>query len=159
MPHGTGKLEFDNGDVYDGEWKDGNRHRKGIYRFADGELYSGELVDGNPHGRGDYKWADGRVYEGEFANGQQHGLGKMTWPSGLAYEGDRVGGREEARAGDDEAPHGRNPRGGLDEGKIRQAQVAIAAVAATAGGEQCSNQVLRKLWRRRLPLQVAGVHR
>ncbi|KAL9188867.1 hypothetical protein ACHAXT_011357 [Thalassiosira profunda] len=117
VPHGTGKLEFDNGDVYDGEWKDGNRHRKGIYRFADGELYSGELVDGNPHGRGDYKWADGRVYEGEFANGQQHGLGKMTWPSGLAYEGEWVAGRKHGR-GTMKLPTGETREGIWMKGKF-----------------------------------------
>ena len=33
------------GDTYDGEWKDDNKHGRGVYKGADGDTYDGELKD------------------------------------------------------------------------------------------------------------------
>jgi hypothetical protein len=40
MTQRNGKLpliKFDNGDAYEGEWLNGNKHGHGIYTWADGE--------------------------------------------------------------------------------------------------------------------------
>jgi hypothetical protein len=34
-----------NGDRYDGEWKDGERHGKGTCAYANGDRYTGKWVD------------------------------------------------------------------------------------------------------------------
>ena len=30
------------GDVYDGEWKAGNKEGRGVYKYASGDVYDGE---------------------------------------------------------------------------------------------------------------------
>ncbi len=44
--HGYGIYEYLNGDVYEGEWKDGLRNGKGIYTTANGKKYEGEWKNG-----------------------------------------------------------------------------------------------------------------
>ena len=40
------------GDIYDGEWKDGNFNGKGKYTYADGIIYEGEWKDDKKDGKG-----------------------------------------------------------------------------------------------------------
>ena len=40
--HGQGTYTWDSGDVYDGEWKEGNMHGQGTYTYANGNVYKGE---------------------------------------------------------------------------------------------------------------------
>ena len=51
--------EYENGDVYEGEEKDGIRHGIGIYYHADGAIYEGEWKDDLIHGIGRYYYPDG----------------------------------------------------------------------------------------------------
>ena len=41
-----------NGDVYDGEWKDGNRDGRGVMNYRDRGVYDGEFRDDWRNGRG-----------------------------------------------------------------------------------------------------------
>jgi hypothetical protein len=68
QPHGQGKMKFENGDFYDGNWLKGKLH---------GHASAKLLADGNS-----------KEYEGEFQNGKQHGLGKFTWADGEFYVGE-----------------------------------------------------------------------
>ena len=36
--HGNGIYLYENGDVYDGEWKRGKKHGYGIYKSSNGEV-------------------------------------------------------------------------------------------------------------------------
>ena len=76
------------GTKYDGEWKDGNKHGKGIFTWPDGEKYEGEWKDGKFHGRGIYTWPDGTKYDGEWKDDKKHGKGVYTFHSGAKYEGE-----------------------------------------------------------------------
>jgi hypothetical protein len=109
-PHGKGKMTYANGDVYEGDYKDGIRHGKGKYTYANGDVYEGDFEDqkfwedwrdGTPHGKGKKTYTDGRVeegewrddefigvYEGDYKDGKWHGKGKLTNANGNAYEGD-----------------------------------------------------------------------
>ena len=60
LPHGHGKAEYANGDVYEGEWKAGKKHGEGTLTYADGAVYAGSFIDGQRHGRGTYA-ADGKL--------------------------------------------------------------------------------------------------
>ena len=51
--------EYENGDVYEGEEKDGIRHGIGRYYHADGAIYEGEWKDDLIHGIGRYYYPDG----------------------------------------------------------------------------------------------------
>ncbi|KAL9188902.1 hypothetical protein ACHAXT_011392 [Thalassiosira profunda] len=103
----TGTLRGVNGDVYEGEVKDGKRNGKGVCRYANsGAVYDGEWKDDMWHGIGTFTSAADNVIEGEWMKGKQHGRvtvkgiasgktyvgeakegaihgwGKMTFPSG-----------------------------------------------------------------------------
>ena len=56
LPHGSGELQFDTGEVpYDGEWRSGLRHGKGIATFARGEQWHGTFFQDQANGIGIYK--------------------------------------------------------------------------------------------------------
>ena len=44
-------------------------------RFANGNIYEGELKNGLPEGKGIYMFANGDAYEGEFKNNKKEGKG------------------------------------------------------------------------------------
>jgi len=51
-------IQYENGDSYVGDYKDGLKHGKGIYKFAsgnvnDGDVYEGDFKDGHFYGKGD----------------------------------------------------------------------------------------------------------
>jgi hypothetical protein len=86
--HGVATYKFVAGAVYDGEYEEGKKKGTGTYKFASGNLYEGEWLDDKPHGRGTYRGADGEVYEGEWLNNAMHGIGTYEYASGDVYEGE-----------------------------------------------------------------------
>lgn len=52
----------------------------GIYIWNDGRVYQGQYKDDKKHGFGIYTWADGRCYEGYWYRGKQHGVGTYYVP-------------------------------------------------------------------------------
>lgn len=110
---GTGRVEWKNGDVYEGpltrsrregvgeiRWATGQRYKgewvadkatgRGVMSFANGNVYEGTLVDGEPDGEGKLTYASGDVYTGQIRRGLPHGRGSYVWLSGQRYEGDWV---------------------------------------------------------------------
>lgn len=51
-----GKYEYQNGRVYDGEWKRNQRHGRGTYSLGNGIIYVGEFVEGQRTGEGKISW-------------------------------------------------------------------------------------------------------
>ena len=76
---GKGKVKFDDGATYDGEWKNHEIHGHGTYIWKDGRTYTGQWVNGKQHGKGTDTFPDGTIYEGEWKNGKKHGKGKMIF--------------------------------------------------------------------------------
>lgn len=72
--------EYENGDVYEGEEKDGIRHGIGIYYHADGAIYEGEWKDDLIHGIGRYYYPDGAAENVLCENGKIVGSTKETLP-------------------------------------------------------------------------------
>ena len=85
--HGIGVYKFSNCDVYEGEFKAGYKHGKGVYRFASGEKYEGEFANNLISGTGKYDYKDGGKYSGEFKANAKHGHGVYTYPDGAVHEG------------------------------------------------------------------------
>ena len=52
-------VKFDNGEAYEGEWRNGKQHGHGIYTWARGHRYEGDWRDGKRHGRGIFTSAEG----------------------------------------------------------------------------------------------------
>lgn len=78
-----GKIEYANGDVYEGELRDGQPHGWGVLRSPDAK-HEGEWKNGKKHGKGVLKFADGDAFEGDWKEGQKIG-GKYTWSSTVFF--------------------------------------------------------------------------
>ena len=81
------RKEFKNGDVYEGEYKDGKLHGQGKYTSSKGWVYEGQFTDGQITGKGKITYASGTVYEGDLIKGIRNGYGRVTYTDGLYYEG------------------------------------------------------------------------
>ena len=42
------------------------KHGNGILKFINGDVYEGEFIEGEMQGRGIYKWSNRYIYEGKF---------------------------------------------------------------------------------------------
>ncbi|MCL2322439.1 MAG: hypothetical protein FWC47_10120 [Oscillospiraceae bacterium] len=88
--HGHGKLEWDNGNKYDGEFHFGNRTGRGTYKWANGDRYTGDWLNNRCTGRGTFKWANGTQYFGEWSNDLRNGKGLFKMENGDQYDGDWI---------------------------------------------------------------------
>eukprot|EP00605_Chrysophyceae_sp_TOSAG23-4_P000946 GSChrysophyteH1.ASY1.ANO1.1046.1 assembled CDS len=113
--HGKGKMLWENGDTYTGEFQNNLRHGSGIFETSQGLKYVGEWQNDKMHGRGELVYpfaqvaasahqkqselagsgvaeASGRKtsqkkYVGQFKEGMRDGVGTLTFPSGAVYDG------------------------------------------------------------------------
>lgn len=90
---GFGKMEFENGDRFEGLWMPDSRYDnessmvKGTYTFANGDVYKGEWEGSTINGTGTYTYVNGDKYEGPWKGGRPNGNGTYTWEDGSKYEG------------------------------------------------------------------------
>ncbi len=82
-----GVQTFENGDVYQGTFKDGKKHGKGILRTRNDRSYEGEWKYDKPHGFGINTFPNGKIYTGNFENGKPVGEGQWTYADGRVYNG------------------------------------------------------------------------
>lgn len=71
-------IEFDNGDVYEGDISNGMRHGNGRIVYRDGTSFEGEWVNDKIGAKGIYIDAKANKYTGDFLNGQRTGRGTLT---------------------------------------------------------------------------------
>lgn len=88
--HGVGEIRWASGQRYKGEWVNDRATGRGLMAFANGNQFDGTLVDGQPEGEGKLTYASGDIYTGQIRNGLPHGKGSYVWMSGQRYEGDWV---------------------------------------------------------------------
>jgi len=109
--HGRGRVEWENGTVYEGEFAKGLMSGKGRMRYATGSSYEGEWREGMMSGvgrlevperevyegqfrlnrywgQGELRYRDGRIYRGEFVRGELNGKGRLENPDGSGYDGE-----------------------------------------------------------------------
>ena len=56
-----------NGDVYQGQWKNGMANGYGTFVDSQGSTYEGEWMDDLQHGYGCETWSQGRIkFEGNY---------------------------------------------------------------------------------------------
>ena len=80
-------YRFASGDVYEGEWKNGQPDGYGVMAYADGSVYEGEWAAYEKSGKGKMTLADGGCYEGEWENGHPNGKCTYTAPDGTVLSG------------------------------------------------------------------------
>ena len=66
----TDIQQYDNGGIYEGEFRNGVQHGQGTYRLPNGYEYTGTWVDGEIRGQGRAVFPDRSIYEGEFLAGR-----------------------------------------------------------------------------------------
>jgi len=86
MPHGFGKEETFDGDIYEGQWKNGKFWGHGKATLKNGVTIEGEFQDGMLNGFAVRKTVRG-VYKGRYKNGIRDGFGTYTWNNGSCYKG------------------------------------------------------------------------
>ena len=93
LRHGKGVLILGDGDVYSGEFEKGLYHGQGSLRLKNGDSYVGEFARGKGDGKMVIKYSNGNIYEGGMMSGQYHLKGKLTYANGFGfYDGEYVRG-------------------------------------------------------------------
>ena len=64
--HGKGSITYENGEIYEGEWKEGLKEGLGSLTSPNGSKYEGEWKNDKMEGQGNYTWPNGKKYEGEW---------------------------------------------------------------------------------------------
>lgn len=90
---GRGRMIYAGGDVYVGMWKDDLRDGVGTTTYAGGDVYQGEYRADKRHGRGKYIFSNGNVYEGEYYDNKRQGVGVFRYANGEVYEGEFENGK------------------------------------------------------------------
>jgi len=85
--NGKGHKKWENGDSYEGDFKEDMRNGYGILKFGNGDIFQGEFKENYKNGKGTFMWANGNTYEGMWKEGKPHGLGKKFWKNGNKFEG------------------------------------------------------------------------
>lgn len=82
-----GQLNYEDGEIYTGEIKNGLPNGQGTFTWTDGDTYVGGFKDGAQDGQGTYTFANGDSYIGGFKNGVYHGEGTFTFADGRVETG------------------------------------------------------------------------
>lgn len=85
---GTGRIEWSNGDRFDGTLVRGSKEGKGQFLWRSGQRYSGDWAGNEPNGKGTIMFANGNRYDGEVRNGLPNGKGTLVFADKTRYEGD-----------------------------------------------------------------------
>jgi len=88
--NGKGVYVYENGDRYEGEFKDGRRSGEGVFQYANGDSFAGSYDNDVRNGRGVYIFKNGDRYEGDFKNGEREGKGVYTFHDGKVYDGEFI---------------------------------------------------------------------
>jgi len=98
--HGQGKLIFNDGRSFRGEWKDGKISKgtlitqSGTYVGTFNTVYDKyrKIINWLRHGKGTMTTNNGSKYVGEWKNNRVNGKGTLTTPDGSKYVGEIVNG-------------------------------------------------------------------
>lgn len=83
------RIDYNGGDYYIGESKNGLRHGHGKYFYSNGSWDEGSWENDALHGHARrYINSSARLDEGQYANNNRVGRGRMTWDSGDWSEGE-----------------------------------------------------------------------
>ena len=61
-------MYYNNGDRYEGDYRNSKKEGKGIYYYNDGSRYEGDFKNGKKDGEGIIYYADGTKEIGEFSD-------------------------------------------------------------------------------------------
>jgi hypothetical protein len=68
-------MEYKNGEVYRGGWKDDQKHGIGTTNYVNGELHTVWYYNGKPNRKGELRYENRDKFEGIFWDGTKVGTG------------------------------------------------------------------------------------
>ena len=86
--NGIFKKEYNNGNIYDGNFIKGKKRGFGKMYFKSGNIYEGNWENDIQNGKGKMYFKNGDIYNGLFKNGEINGYGIYKWKNGKSFEGD-----------------------------------------------------------------------
>lgn len=86
-----GTITYANGDKFIGLWEV-HKPRRGKMIWNDGRVYDGEFGAKEPNGEGTMWWPNGMKYHGMWSYGE-YTRGTMWWPHGSEYVGSFINGK------------------------------------------------------------------
>ena len=95
--HGQGKMQYINGDKYEGYWQGGLRHYKGKFTYKEGDEFIGFFRNNKMNGYGTWQYIDGGEYAGYFKNNRRHGEGTFKSAEGISFTGTYRNGRKHGK--------------------------------------------------------------
>lgn len=77
---------------YEGGFKAGRKHGRGVKTWPTGDRYEGGFKDDRKDGQGTYTWGagtpwSGETYSGSYRDDRRDGVGTYSWPDGERYTG------------------------------------------------------------------------
>ena len=92
MYEGYGKEIYENGDYYEGEFKNGLKNGRGIlYTKHHNIQYKGDWINNDINGYGIQYFKNGQKYEGELKDGLRNGKGTIYYKNGdIQYKGNLI---------------------------------------------------------------------
>lgn len=93
--HGTGRINYADGDVYEGCFRVGLRHHKGRMRYREGEEFVGYFKQNKMNGFGTWTYPGGGYFSGYFKNDRRHGEGIFSSSEGTVFEGNYIHGKKD----------------------------------------------------------------
>ena len=92
---GEGRLQFQNGDIYEGSFVMGKMEGVGSLRTLGGDVYTGSFKNGFKHGKGKIVYGSGNnrggSYEGDWSYNKKEGRGVCIDSNGDRYDGAFMG--------------------------------------------------------------------
>ncbi len=89
--------KYEDGSIYEGEWKNGKRDGKGKYTYTNGGIFEGKYKNGKRDGKGKFISSSGSIFKGKYKNGKGDGKGKFISSSGSIFEGKYKNGKRDGQ--------------------------------------------------------------
>jgi hypothetical protein len=86
--NGYGTYTWENGEKFEGYWKNNKRNGQGTNNYGNGDQYTGNWLDDQQNGYGTYKYSNGDVYVGDWKLHKKDGYGTYTFKNGEKYIGE-----------------------------------------------------------------------
>ena len=97
LKHGQGKITFNEGEIYEGDFYKGKITGYGKYLYKDKSQYVGQFLDGKMHGKGEITYSNGTKFIGNYVDNVREGYGEYYQASGKIFKGNYKKGKKHGK--------------------------------------------------------------
>lgn len=123
LRHGKGEITCEDGEVYNGEWKQDVRDGQGACRMSNGAVYEGQFKRNKREGHGTYYCTNGDKYVGGYRAHLRDGNGTYH-----RSNGDKFVGRYKAGSPNGVGTYYRKKDGSVDVGRYKGENSVVTAI-------------------------------